>query len=103
LRRRDDGRKLADLVVVDGDFPWLNARVDPLEGLEDVLPLFAEELLRLEHIDDDAESWEQAYDAVRATVTLFYPGGSQVPEFLLHIDGGVAWWRWNDEPVDEDS
>jgi hypothetical protein len=103
LHRRDDGRNLADLVVTGGDFPWLNARVDPREGLEDVLPLFAEELLRLDRIDDDTESWEQAYNAIRAVVTLRYPEGHEVPEFLLHIDGDEAWWRWSDEPFDEDS
>jgi hypothetical protein len=102
LCRRDDGRKLADLVVTGGDFPWLNARVDPADGFAEVLPLFADELLRLDRIDDDAESWEQAYNAVRAAVTLRYPEGHDVPEFLLHIDGGEAWWRWSDEPFDED-
>jgi hypothetical protein len=103
LHRRDDGRNLADLVVTGGDFPWLNARVDPREGLEKVLPLFAEELLLLDRIDDDTESWERAYNAIRTAVTLRYPEGHEVPEFLLHIDGDEAWWRWNDEPFDEDS
>jgi hypothetical protein len=23
--------------------------------------------------------------------------GALVPEFLLHIDGEDAWWRWSDE------
>jgi hypothetical protein len=23
-----------------------------------------------------------------------------VPEFLLHIDGTEAWWRWSDEPFE---
>jgi hypothetical protein len=103
LHRRDDGRHLADLMVTDGDFPWLNARVDPGEGLAEVLPLFAEELLRLDRIDDDTESWERACNAIRTVVTLRYPEGHEVPEFLLHIDGDKAWWRWSDEPFDEDS
>ncbi|MBX6751337.1 MAG: hypothetical protein IRY85_17015 [Micromonosporaceae bacterium] len=30
------------------------------------------------------------------------PEGRDVPEFLLHIDGDQAWWRWSDEPFDED-
>ena len=102
LHRRDDGRILADLVITGGDFPWLNARVEPRDGLADVLPLFAEELLRLE-VDDDTESWERAYDAIRAVVTLRYPAGHEVPEFLLHIEGDEAWWRWSDDPFDEDS
>jgi hypothetical protein len=35
-------------------------------------------------------------------VTLWYPDGREVPEFLLHLDGSVAWWRWSDEHFDED-
>jgi hypothetical protein len=38
--RGHDGRKLADLVVIGRDFPWLNARVGPFEGFKEVLPLF---------------------------------------------------------------
>lgn len=57
LRQRDDGRVLADLFVTGGDFPWLDARVDPREGIEEVQPLFAEELGLLDVIDEDIESW----------------------------------------------
>ncbi|MEU9505995.1 hypothetical protein AB0D32_06910 [Micromonospora sp. NPDC048170] len=102
LHRRDDGGVLADLVVTGGDFPWLNARVNPREGLAEVRPLFAEELRLLDGIDEDVESWERAYEAVRNAVTLRYPEGQEVPEFLLHIDGNEAWWRWSDEPFDEE-
>ncbi|MEV6847472.1 hypothetical protein [Actinoplanes sp. NPDC051411] len=35
-------------------------------------------------------------------VTLRYPEGNEVPEFLLHIQGDEAWWRWSDEPFDDD-
>jgi hypothetical protein len=101
LRRRDDGRIVADLFVTGGDFPWLNARVDSREGLEEVRPLFAEELRLLDAIDEDVESWERAYEAIRNAVTLQHPEGREVPEFLLHIDGNEAWWRWSDEPFDE--
>jgi hypothetical protein len=31
-------------------------------------------------------------------VSLAAPDGHLVPEFLLHIDGSEAWWRWSDEP-----
>ncbi|GAB3936611.1 hypothetical protein GCM10027614_13400 [Micromonospora vulcania] len=69
--------------------------------LAEVRPLFAEELRLLDGIDEDVESWECAYDAVRNDVTLRYPNGQDVPEFLLHIEGDEAWWRWSDEPFDE--
>jgi hypothetical protein len=98
LRRRHDGQVLADLVVTGDDFPWLNARVNPREGLADVRPLFAEDLRLLDRIDDDVESWERAYRAIRQAVTLRDPEGHEVREFLLHIDGAEAWWRWTDEP-----
>lgn len=83
------------------DFPWLHARLDPREGLARVLPLFAEELRLLDVIDEDVESWERAYEDIRNAVTLRYPDGHEVPEFLLHIDGHEVWWRWSDEPFDE--
>jgi hypothetical protein len=90
--------RLADLVVTGGDFPWLEAQVRARAAFEDVRPLFIEELRRLDRIDDDVDAWEAAYAAVRAAVTLHYPQGGEVPEFLLHVDGETAWWRWSDEP-----
>lgn len=93
---------LADLVVTGGDFPWLNARVDAYGAFEEVQTLFADELRLIEDIDDEPDAWEAAYDAIRATLTLRYPDGREVPELLLHIDGRDAWWRWSDEPFDED-
>jgi hypothetical protein len=103
LQRRSDGQTVANLVIVGGEFPWLNARVERRSGFEELLPLFAEELNRLDRIDDDTASWEEAYDALRTAVTLRYPDGDEVPEFLLHIDGPEAWWRWSDDPFAEDT
>src|SRR5215831_19666011 len=67
-------------------------------GFAAVRPLFAEELRALEHVDDDLGSWQAAYDRIRRAVSLLYPHGRPVPEFLLHVDGEDAWWRWSDEP-----
>jgi hypothetical protein len=89
---------LAELVVTGGDFPWLSAEVRPTERFEQIRPLFEEKLRRLDHLDDDVDSWEAAYDRVRQAVSLLYPGGQDVPDFLLHIDGNQGWWRWSDEP-----
>ena len=98
------GAKLiADLVVTGGDFPWLNADVHPFPGFEEVRPLFDEELRLLDDVDNHVEAWEAAYEKVRETVALRYPDGSEVPEFLLHIDKGEAWWRWSDEAFNESS
>jgi hypothetical protein len=92
---------LAVLVVTGGDFPWLNARVEPRDGFEEVRPLFTEELRLLDNIGQDVAAWEAAYAAVRSAVILRYPDDRSVREFLLHIDGDEAWWRWSDEPLDD--
>ncbi|GAA3921898.1 hypothetical protein [Actinoplanes auranticolor] len=97
LHRRDDGRLIAELAVTTADFPWLYARIDAREGLAEFAALFAEELSRSDRIDDDAEAWERAHEAVRKAVQLRYPNGDEVPEFLLHISADEAWWRWSDE------
>ena len=49
---------LADLVVTGGDFPWLNAELRAKPAFDEVQPLFAEELRRLDRIDDDVDAWE---------------------------------------------
>jgi hypothetical protein len=41
------------------------------------------------------------YGRIRATVRLVNPAGDDVPEFLLHIEGAVAWWRFSDEPFED--
>jgi hypothetical protein len=28
---------------------------------------------------------------------MTFPDGRDVPEWLLHIDGDEAWWRWADD------
>ena len=92
---------VAELVVTGGDFPWLNAEVRPAAGFAEVRPLFDDELRVLELLDEDPEPWEAAYRRIRAVVRLVAPDGLPVPEFLLHIEGAEAWWRWSDEPFPE--
>jgi len=96
-----DEELLAELVVTGGDFPWLKAQVRAAEGFAEVRPLFEEELRRLDHLDDDPDPWEAAYNRIRQTVRLHAPDGRPVAEFLLHIDGIQAWWRWSDESFPE--
>ena len=85
-----------------GDFPWVNARLVPREGFEEIRPIFEDEL-RLLDDEENIEAWEQAYYRVRSEVKLAHPDGHLVPEFLLHIDGREAWWRWSDEPFSGDA
>jgi hypothetical protein len=94
---------VAEFAVTGGDFPWLNAEVRPAAGFVEVRPLFDDELRLLELLDDDPAPWEAAYRRIRAAVSLIAPDGLPVPEFLLHIEGAEAWWRWSDEHFAEDS
>ncbi|WP_428962730.1 hypothetical protein [Micromonospora fluostatini] len=45
---------------------------------------------------------EHAYQAIRAVVTMTYPDGRPVAEFMLGIEGDEASFRWHDEPFDEE-
>ena len=99
-RLRAGDEPAGDLVVEDSDFPWLRGSFRPAPAFEGVRALFAEELRLLDDIDDDGTAWDDAYGKVESAVTLIAPDGRPVPEFLLHIDGTTAWWRWSDEPFD---
>jgi hypothetical protein len=91
---------IARFTVVDSDFPWLHARVEATPDFEQYRPLFDEELRAL-----NEEAWERfdaANQALRASVQLHYPDGRRVPEYILHVEGDVAWWRWADEPFDDE-
>jgi hypothetical protein len=100
LRRGDE--VLGDITITDADFPWLSGRFAPRPGFAAVAPLFAEELARSRATEDDdsaanLQAWETAYERIAATVSLVAPSGPAA-EFLLHIDGNEAWFRWSDEP-----
>ncbi|GAA2743340.1 MULTISPECIES: hypothetical protein [Kitasatospora] len=89
---------LGEIAVDQADFPWLNGRFHPTPAFAGVRPLFdrTRELA-------DAEQWEEfdlAYDLIADTLTLAAPAGP-VAEFLLHIDGDRASFRWSDEPFDD--
>ncbi len=102
VRRLFRGEELlGELTVTDIDFPWPHARFDARSVFEELRPLFAEELSLVEGERNDVDAWETLYKRIRREVKLRYPDGRDVPEFLLHIDGATAWWRWSDEPFDE--
>lgn len=96
---RAGGEEVARLVVVEGDYPWLTARVEAGPAFAPLRPLFAAELAALDGRDDETGAWEAAYARVRAAAALHYPDGLAVPDFVLHVDGDTAWWRWSDEPA----
>ena len=93
---------LGEIVIESADFPWLSGRFVPQPAFDDVKPLFDEELALVESgLENNVEAWERIYDRITASVSLLSPRGP-VPEFLLHVQGHEAWFRWSDQPFDRD-
>ena len=99
-RLLDGDIEVARLVVTEPDFPWVHARLEPTEAYAAVRPLFDEDLRLSDRFDEDPAAADEAYYRIRERLTLVDPDGRVVPEWLLHVDGDQAWWRWNDEPFD---
>ncbi|SEL78746.1 hypothetical protein [Streptacidiphilus jiangxiensis] len=92
-------QELANLRVIDADWPWMYASVEAFPGFEEFAPLFADQERAAD--TDDWERVDECQLAIRAALTMTFPDGDPVPEFLLHIhDDGTAGWRWHDEPFD---
>jgi hypothetical protein len=98
---RSSDEPVGEILIDEADFPWLSGRFTPGPGYDAVRDLFARELALLERDYDEVwEAWEAAYDEIRRRVSLSSPDGP-VAEFLLHIEGDRAWFRWSDEPFEE--
>lgn len=93
--------QVATLIVDDADFPFLRARVEATTAFSAVRPMFDEELRALETIDEAPDAWDRTYLEIQSRLTLVDPTGRAVPEYVLHIDGDRAWWRWSDEPFEQ--
>ncbi|MFE1885310.1 hypothetical protein [Streptomyces diastatochromogenes] len=90
---------VGEIVIDEADFPWLSGRFTNGPGFAAVQDLFAREPALLE--EESWDEWESAYDEIRRHVSLSSPDGP-VSEFLLHIEGDRAWFRWSDEPFEDD-
>ncbi|MEU1405386.1 hypothetical protein ABZ471_24025 [Streptomyces sp. NPDC005728] len=100
-RVRAGEEPVGEILIDEADFPWLSGRFTEGSGFAAVQDLFARELALTEADDESSrEDWESAYAEIRHRVSLSSPDGP-VPEFLLHIDGDRAWFRWSDEPFEE--
>lgn len=97
---RDQGKQIARWEVTGTDFPSLEAIVHREPGFEQVRELFDEDLRLLEALDDGdlrtVERFEEHYRTIQARLELVGPDGVAVQEFLLHIDGDKAWWKWSE-------
>ena len=91
-------RVVARLVVTGAEDFWMHATVETLPGFDQVRPLFEEQEAAAENDFDEA-----LYERIRAAVTMTFPDGDPVPEFLLYIAAdGTAAWRWAPEPFEEE-
>ena len=95
----EDG-PVGEIRIDEADFPWLSGHFTPGPGYASVRELFARELALLDGLDEHVEDWEAAYAEIERRVSLSSPDGP-VAEFLLHIDGDRAWFRWSDEPFED--
>lgn len=90
-----DGTQLGrlELAAAGSDMFLIGARFTPAPAFAQVAPLFAAELDLLDR--DEMEAWEQAYGRIAALALELRPldGGAPIREFILHIDGGEAWFR----------
>jgi hypothetical protein len=96
-----DPDPVGEILIDDADFPWLSGHFTAGPAYDAVRELFARELALAEQDDDGHwDEWERVHDEIRRRVSLVSPDGP-VPEFLLHIEGDRAWFRWSDKPFDD--
>ncbi|MDB1086227.1 hypothetical protein PJ985_01385 [Streptomyces sp. ACA25] len=95
-------REIARLTVTGTEMFWVFAEVETLSGFEEFRPVFTEQERAV-----DEEDWDRADTCctrIRSALTMTFPDGSPVAEFMLHIhQDGTAGWRWHDEPFDAES
>lgn len=97
LMREDE--LVGDITIERADQPWLHGRFSTGPAFLDVEPLFRQELALIERLEEDYEQWETLYGEITRQVRLIAPVGP-VAEFLLHIEGDQAWFRWSNEPFE---
>lgn len=95
-----DEEPIGEIVIDEADWPWLHGRFVPAPAFSQVKGLFDREQELLEA--EDFPAWETAYGQIASTMTLVSPDGP-VAEFLLHVEGDRAWFRWSDEPFPENA
>ncbi|MGA3489544.1 hypothetical protein ACK8GG_16215 [Micromonosporaceae bacterium DT55] len=100
LRRGEE--IVAQIRVHSVDQPWSTGQFEAGLGFADLAPLFQREVELVDSDGDlDGEAWEAIQDRICRMVSLVKPDGQQVADFVLHVRGGEASFRWSDEPLDE--
>ncbi|MFJ4800421.1 hypothetical protein [Streptomyces murinus] len=98
-RVRSGAEPVGEIVLDEAGFPWLHGAFTTASGFAAVRDLFARELVLMD--EEDREGADLVYEEIRRRITLTSREGP-VAEFLLHIEGDRAWFRWSDEPFEED-
>jgi hypothetical protein len=87
--------------VTDPDFPWLTGHFNAEPSFAEFSDLFARELALVEgDLQQQVAQWEEVYGRICNRLRLLKPDGTAVPEYLLHIKDGDAWFRYSDEPFE---
>ncbi|MEW1722238.1 hypothetical protein [Streptomyces sp. NPDC093109] len=97
----DGAVRVGEILIDDADFPWLRGLFTPGPGFAPLKPLFNREVALLGRINEEPDAWAAACEEIERSVVLAAPAGP-VAEFLLHISGDRAWFRWSDNLVTED-
>ena len=86
---------LGTLEVLGPDQPWFNGRFTATPAFEEVRADFQEELRLLNA--DRIEEWSAAWERILALGVRLDPqdGGPPIEDFLLHVDGESAWFRFH--------
>ncbi|WP_433653343.1 hypothetical protein ACQP2C_15230 [Micromonospora zamorensis] len=74
--------------------------LQPEPGFAELTPLFQREVDLVDSAGDlDVDAWEAVQSQICQTVALVKPDGQEVADFILHIRGDEASFRWSDEPL----
>ncbi len=87
-----DEEVIGEVVIEDGDFPWLRGRFVPAAGFAEVQPLFERELALTE--EEDWEEFDSVISEINDLLQLVAPTGAVAEFFLLHVEGDHASFRW---------
>lgn len=94
-----DGTLLGKLTYRELDQPWFLCDFEPTTAFQTVAPLFERELQALETgfaKQGDEDKWEEIFAEISQLGLHLEPldQGELITDFLLHIDGKEAWFRY---------
>jgi len=89
-----NGTLFGTLTLERHNMPWYDCHFVSAVSFEQVAVLFAAERRLLDA--DDMDAWAAAYEKIDALELELHPaeGGSTIKDFLLHIHGQKAWFRY---------